>query len=122
MGLLDKVKAQAEQAMTKAQQGMAQGQAKLDQMQSKRHTDALLRDLGAAVYAEQRRGGANQAVLDALGALDAFAAEEGPIDLTPGTSGTSGAPGTPGAPGPGGFAGPQAAPTMPEGKFTHDDT
>ncbi|MHB1763329.1 MAG: hypothetical protein ACYCTL_10460 [Acidimicrobiales bacterium] len=84
MGLLDKVKAQAEQAVTKAQQGMAQGQAKLDQLQTKRRSDALLRNLGAAVYAEQRQEAPHQPVLDALQAIDAFVATEGPIDLSPG--------------------------------------
>ena len=52
MGLMDKVKAQAEQAVAKGQQAMAQGQAKLDAMQAKKHGDALLRDLGVAYYAK----------------------------------------------------------------------
>lgn len=83
MGLLDKVKAQAEQAMVKAQQGVAQGQTKLDQLQVKRQSDALLRNLGAAYYAQQRQGGPNQAVADALGALDSFASSNpGGVDAT----------------------------------------
>jgi len=99
MGLIDKMKAQAEQAVAKAQQGMAQGQAKLDKIQAKRHADTLLRNLGAAVYAEHRQNGTNQAVLDALGAIDTFVAEQGPIDLTPGTPTGPGGPSTPSADG-----------------------
>ncbi len=111
MGLLDKVKAQAEQAMTKAQQGMGQGQAKLDQMQAKRRSDALLRDLGMALYAEQRQGGDNQAVLDALAAVDGFVAAQGSIDLKP----------TAAAPVNSSDSTSSASPPAPEGDFTLDD-
>ena len=75
MGLMDKVKMQAEQAKAKAQQGMNQGQAKIDQMQAKRQWDALLRDLGQAYYAQVRQGGSQQAVDSALAALDSQAAQ-----------------------------------------------
>ena len=84
MGFLDKVKAQAEQAVTKAQQGVAQGQAKLDTMQARKQLDKLLRDLGAAVYAEQRQGGPGTAVATAVSAIDQHAATQGPIDLSDG--------------------------------------
>ncbi len=57
MGLMDKVKQGAGQALTKAQQGVNQGKAKLDQAQAKHQWDGLLRNLGEAVYAEQRQGG-----------------------------------------------------------------
>ena len=53
MPLFDKVKAQAGQVAQKAQEAGKAGQAKLDQAQAKRKADALLRDLGAAVYAER---------------------------------------------------------------------
>jgi hypothetical protein len=79
MGFMDKVKAQAEQAMVKAQQGVAQGQTKLDDIQTKRAGDALIASLGAAYYAEQRQGGATQSVTDALAAVDAHVASHGPI-------------------------------------------
>ena len=36
MGLMDKVKAQAEQALEKGKQGVAQGQAKVKEMQAKK--------------------------------------------------------------------------------------
>jgi ribosome recycling factor len=56
MTFLDKAKVAAEKAAARAQQGVQQGQAKLDAIQTKRRADALLRELGAAYYAEQRRG------------------------------------------------------------------
>jgi len=82
MGLMDKVKAQAEQAVTKAQQGVAQGKEKVEELQAKRHADALLRNLGAAYYAQQRTGGSDNSVTAALAALDAHAVEHGPIDTS----------------------------------------
>lgn len=83
MGLMDKVKAQAEQAVAKGKQGMSQGQAKLDAMQAKRQGDALLRDLGAAYYAQQRSGGSGDAVTAALTKVDAHVAEHGAVDAAP---------------------------------------
>lgn len=80
MGLLDKVKAQAEQAMAKAQQGVAQGQGKLDTMQAKKSGDKLLRDLGVAVYAQRRQGGSDATVEGALTAVDQHVAANGPLD------------------------------------------
>jgi hypothetical protein len=53
MPLFDKVKEQAAQAAQKAQEAAQKGQAKLDEAQAKRREDALLRDLGAVVYAER---------------------------------------------------------------------
>lgn len=82
MGLMDKVKAQAEQAVVKGKQGMAQGQAKLDAIQAKRHADALLRDLGAAYYAQQSKGGSAEAVTAALAKVTAHEAEHGAVDTT----------------------------------------
>jgi hypothetical protein len=83
MGLLDKVKAQAEQVAAKAQQGVSQGQAKLDAMQAKKQGDALLRDLGAAYFAQQRSGGSADAVAEALAKVDAHIAEHGAVDTAP---------------------------------------
>lgn len=79
MGLMDRVKAQADQAMVKAQQGLAQGQTKLDALQAKRAADALLRELGAAVHALHRGTGSQQAVDESLAKVDAHVAEHGPI-------------------------------------------
>jgi hypothetical protein len=67
---MDKVKAQAEVAVSKGKQGVAQGQAKVNEMQAKKHADALLHELGAAYYAEQREGGSHDAVTKALAAVD----------------------------------------------------
>ena len=79
MSWKDKIRAQAAELAEKAQAGVAQGQAKVSEIQAKRRADALLRDLGAAVYAEHR--GANSAVerQRLLTALDGHAAEHGPI-------------------------------------------
>jgi hypothetical protein len=82
MGLLDKVKQGAGQALNKAQEGVSQGKAKLDEVQAKRQWEALLRNLGAAVYAEQRQGGPSDAVAAALGALDEHLATHGPEGTT----------------------------------------
>lgn len=88
MGLLDKAREAASQAVTKAQPLMAQGQAKLTEVQNKRAADGLLHDLGVAFYAEQRRGGSSEAVVSALRALDSHVAKNGAIDL-PGSEGTT---------------------------------
>jgi hypothetical protein len=82
MGLMDKVKAQAEQAVAKGKQGMAQGQAKIEEMQAKKQADALLRDLGAAYYAQQRTGGSADAVAAALAKVVAHEAEHGTVDTS----------------------------------------
>lgn len=89
MGLMDKVKQQAEQALAKAQQGVSQGQAKLDQVQTKRQADALLRNLGAAYYAKERSGGPQEAVDAAMKTLDEHAASHGEIDTSAATATTA---------------------------------
>jgi hypothetical protein len=120
MGLMDKVKQQAEQALAKAQQGVSQGQAKLDQVQSKRQADTLLRNLGAAYYARERSGGSQDAVDAAMKLLDEHAAAHGPVDASQ-TSGDLGD-------GAGGTAAPASPPSMPAtgavptaGNFSIDD-
>lgn len=82
MGFMDKAREAAQQATTKAQQGLAQGQAKLDEVQTTRAADGLLRDLGTAFYAEQRSSGSHEAVMTALGAVDAHVAAHGPLGQT----------------------------------------
>lgn len=109
MGLMDKLKVQAEQVAAKAQVGTAQVQAKFDAVQAKRNTDILLRDLGAAYYTEQRQGGPHDGVERALAALDSHASQSGPVDVS--TTGPQ--------PGP-----TQAAPMsgqQPAGDFKLDD-
>jgi len=82
VGLMDKLKVQAGQVATRAQEGTAQVQAKFDAAQAKRATDTLLRDLGAAYYAEQRQGGPHDAVDKGLVALDTHASQSGPVDVS----------------------------------------
>lgn len=53
MGLMDKVKNQAAVAGNAAKEAAQKGQAKLEEAQAKRAADAILRDLGATVYAEK---------------------------------------------------------------------
>ena len=77
MGLLDKVKVQAEQLAEKAQQGVAQGKDKLDEIQAHKKGENLLRDLGAAYFAQLRNGGPQSAVDQAVAAMDAHVAEHG---------------------------------------------
>lgn len=90
MGLMDKVKQGAGQALNKAQQGVSQVKAKTDQVQSKHQWDGLLRNLGAAVWAEQREGGPSDAVTAALAALDEHLAANGPVQAGAGTGAMAG--------------------------------
>jgi hypothetical protein len=53
MGLMDRVKTQATVLAQRAEDTARDGKAKFDQAQAKRQADAMLRDLGAAVYAER---------------------------------------------------------------------
>ena len=92
MGFLDKVKEQAAVASTAAKDAAQKGQAKIDDLQSKRASDALLRDLGAATYAKS--SGRGTAATDAeitrlTAALADHEATHGPLalDVTPATNG-----------------------------------
>src|SRR5581483_1062269 len=97
MGFLDRVKEQAAVATAAAKDAAQKGQAKLDDLQAKRAADGILRDLGAACYAE-RTGQATPgtaAEIDRLvAALRDHEAAHGPIGQEPGSSG-------PGSSGPG---------------------
>jgi hypothetical protein len=122
MGLMDKVKQQAEQALAKAQQGVSQGQAKLDQVQAKRQADALFRDLGAAYYAKERSGGPQDAVDGAMKMLDEHVASHGPVDTGPATATTAqGGAGTPGGPASAPPPPPTTGATAVAGDFSIDD-
>jgi muconolactone delta-isomerase len=98
MGLMDRLKVQAEQLAAQAKEGtaqmQAQVQAKVDEVQSRRTRDQLLRDLGAAYYAEVRQQGSHQAVEQALAALDSApptTVDAAPVSAAPasGTASTS---------------------------------
>lgn len=85
MGLMDKVKAQATVLAEKTQETVRDSKAKFDHAQAKRHGDVLLRNLGAAVYAERTGRGtpSSKADIDRLVAdIRAHEAENG-ISLTP---------------------------------------
>ena len=133
MGFMDKAREAAQQATAKAQQGLTQGQHKLDEVQASRAADALLRDVGGAFYAEQRSGGSHEAVVAALAAVDGHVAVHGPLGQTGSGSAEHpqpspaqpGAPAGPSSAGPpaGPPAGPQAGPEgyPPPGGLTLDD-
>jgi predicted nucleic acid-binding Zn-ribbon protein len=109
MALFDKVKEQASQLAQKAQEAGKAGQAKIEDAQAKRKSDAMLRDLGAALYAQKTTGADNSAEIDRIvGELTAFEAEHGPVaaDDTPDAGGASPSGGTSGE-----------AETPPEGGF-----
>lgn len=69
-----------DKAKEAAEQGLAQVQAKIDDLQAKRQHDALLRDLGSAYYAEKRSNGAAEAVNAALAAVDSHVADSASAD------------------------------------------
>jgi hypothetical protein len=83
MGLMDKVKAQAEAGLVKANEATKAGQEKLDQVTAKHRADGLLHDLGAAVYAGRvgRGTDATEAEIERLTTdLKAYEAEYGDLD------------------------------------------
>ena len=86
MGFMDKVKAQATSVAQKAQEGVKAGQAKLDDAQAKKCTDALLRDLGAQVYAEKTGNASGETAAEIerlLAELRAMEEEHGAIATAP---------------------------------------
>ena len=117
MGFMDKVKAQATVLAEKAQEGAKAGQAKLSDMQAKKHADALLLELGGIgrsatcllelggiVYCQQAGrapGDADAKVSELIGQIGQFEAEHGPISVTSAT---------------------QMAPAAPDGSFVPTPT
>jgi hypothetical protein len=107
MALMDKMKAAAQQAAQKAQEAGKAGQSKLEDVKAGRKSDALLRELGAAVYAQHTGTATDQtpgdierlvAELQALEAEhDAAAEPSSPADST------NESPAPPEAPPEGGF-------------------
>ena len=107
MGLMDRVKAQAAQIAQQAQEAAQEGRARIDLAQASRRGDALLRQLGAAVFAERTGRGAadSQAKIDQLiNDISAYERENG-LDLASPPQPASGQPGFPPAT-PGPFGGP----------------
>jgi len=84
VGFLDKVKEGAAQASAAAKDAAQKGQAKLDVMQAKKAADAMLRDLGVAIYAEHTGRGTPSTEASAerlVTALQQHEAEHGAIDI-----------------------------------------
>jgi hypothetical protein len=90
MGLMDKVKAQANQLAQKTQEAAQEGKARIDQAQANRRGDALLRQLGAAVYADRTGRGTpdTPAKIDQLiSEISAHERENGPGVTSPQSDG-----------------------------------
>jgi hypothetical protein len=83
MGFMDKVKAQAEVGMAKANDLTKAGQEKLDQASAKHKADAMLHDLGAALYADRVGRGTDQTAIDVerlVTDLQAYETEHGNLE------------------------------------------
>jgi hypothetical protein len=86
MGFMDKVKAQATVLADKAQTGVQQGQTKLQEMQSGKQADHLLRELGAYVFLSERgriQPDSESKVAAIMGQLDAIEAGGTPVTISP---------------------------------------
>ena len=84
MGFMDKVMEVGNQAASAVNQAVDKGQAELDRVNSKRKSDALLRDLGALTFV--RDSGRSDATTDAeiariTAELQAHEAAGGVVDL-----------------------------------------
>ncbi|KUF16150.1 MULTISPECIES: hypothetical protein [Streptomyces] len=66
-----------DRAREQVQQGLNQGKQKLDDVQAQRAGNDLLKQLGAAYYAERRGSGTPDATQQALSALEAHVATHG---------------------------------------------
>jgi hypothetical protein len=115
MGLMDKVKAQANQLADKAQTGLQQGQTKIEQFQSGKQADHLLRDLGAYAFLSERNrtpAGADTKVADIMEQLDALEADGTPVTVSPEAPAGDGGSATP--PPSGGGTIPTAKDNLPD--------
>lgn len=86
MGLMDNLKQSANKVASSVNETVSKGQQSMDQSASRKHSDALLRDLGALVYA--RDSGRGTATTDGdieriTADLRAHEAQGGLIDLAP---------------------------------------
>lgn len=113
MGFMDKVKEVGNQAASQVNQAVNKGQAQFDSATSKRHSDALLRDLGSLTFAQTTgRGDATtEAEIARITAeLETHEAGGGVVDLTLKASAVSPPPAGASTPPPPGAA---AAPPPP---------
>ena len=86
MGLMDKVKAQATVLADKAQTGLQQGQTKIQEMQTGKQVDHLLRELGAYVFLSERnrtQPDSESKVAGIMSQLDTLEAAGMPVTITP---------------------------------------
>jgi CBS domain-containing protein len=83
MSILDNAKAAAERAQAQAKRGAARGRAQLTEVQARRQSSKLVRQLGEACYAEHSGEGTHEPVARAFAALDAHA-QAHPQMLAPG--------------------------------------
>ena len=110
MALMDKMKAQAAQLAQKAQEAGKAGQSKLEDVKASRRADGLLRELGAAVYAQHAGTATDQTAgeIDRLVAqLKTYESEHGTINATDAADSGAGA-----------AEPPKEDETPPEGGFT----
>jgi hypothetical protein len=77
MGILDKVKEQADTLAHKAQQSVQQGQAKLDALQYRRAWDKAAAELGTAYFLAEKRDGSQAEVAEKLAVLERMASDRG---------------------------------------------
>lgn len=84
MSLIERVREQANDVMGRAQNRLRNGQALIEQVQARRRAEAVLRDLGAAVYA-MRRGESDRGIeIERLvAALREHEETYGDLDLSP---------------------------------------
>ncbi len=76
MGLMDKVKAQAQQAAAQAKAATSQAQGKVEQIQLRKKADEAAKKLGYLIHKERTGGAAAEAEAEALAADDADLAYE----------------------------------------------
>jgi hypothetical protein len=85
VGFMDKVKAQATVLAEKAQEGAKAGQAKISEMQAKKHADGLLLELGGLVYTQKvgrAPADADAKISDVVQQLQQHEADHGPVSVT----------------------------------------
>lgn len=117
MGFLDKAKAQAESLAAKAQEGINQGQAKMNASSANSAAKGLHEQLGAWTWAKRQgrdEGQADEQIARILGELEAHEATHGPVGLPAVPGAVPPAPdGSVAPPPPGGSAAPP--PPGPDG-------
>ncbi|MGD1011860.1 MAG: hypothetical protein ABR925_04925 [Acidimicrobiales bacterium] len=120
MGLMDKVKAQASVLAEKAQEGAKAGQAKLSDLQAKRHADSLVFEMGGIAYFQQTGrapANADARISELVVELRQYEAEHGPLTVTPAPA--AGAPSSDPAPAPTTDM-PQSSGGIPTGTYSSD--